>query len=139
MRWRNLAPRSMVILYFGGFALLWGGIAATELVAGDVAGMLDGAGRARAGWFDAIGVVALAIHAGAITLLAWRVPRWFFAHGPFAVVASGLPLVPLVARIWFVPAFLYLVAVLHVWLASRHESLGRLQSTRPHGPERGQA
>ena len=139
MNWRNLTPRSMVILYFGGFALLWGGIAATAIIAGDVAGSLDGTNTVRASWLDAIGMLVLAFHATAIALLAWKARRWFFSHGPFAVVASGLPLVLLVANVWFVPAFLYLIAVLHVGLASRHESLGRLQSTRRHGVDRGQA
>lgn len=139
MKWRNPAPGSMVILYFGGFALLWGGIAATDMVVGDLAGSLDGANPGRASLSEDIGIVALACHAAAIALLAWKAHRWFFSHGPFAVVLGGLPLVPLVAKVWFVPAFLYLIAVLHVWLASRHESLGRLQSTRPRAAERGRA
>lgn len=128
-----------MILYFGAFALLWGGIAATEIAADGVAGSLEAAKNARASLFHAVAIVALALHAATVVLLAWRVHRWLFSHGPVAVVFCGLPLVPLVANVWLVPAFLYLIAVLHVWLASRHESLGRLQAPRRHAAERSRA
>src|SRR4029078_1935419 len=71
---------------------------------------------------------ALGAHAAAIAILAWQAQRWFFAHGPLAVVASGLPLIVLIAHLWFVPAFFYLIAVLHVWLAGRHETNGKLSA-----------
>jgi len=139
MKWRNLAPRSMVILYFSCFALLWGGIGASEMAADGVAASFDAAKSVGAGQFNGMGIVALAFHAAAVVLLAWKAHRWLFSHGPVAVVFCGLPLVPLVANVWFVPAFLYLIAVLYVWLASRHESLGRLQGTRRHSVETGSA
>lgn len=139
MKWRNLTPRSMVILYFGSFALLWLGVAATGMTAGVDAGSLPRVDGVRSSLFGGIGSVVLACHAAVVVLLAWKAHRWLFAHGPFAVVFCGLPLVPVIANVWFVPAFLYLIAVLHVWLASRHESLGRLQSPQPHSAERGRA
>jgi hypothetical protein len=119
----------MVIIHFGCFVLLWGGIAATGTTAGGVAGSSQVASGVRTGLFSGMGMVALACHAAAVALLAWKAHRWLFSHGPVAVVFCGLPLVPLVANVWFVPAFLYLIAVLHVWLASRHESVGQVQST----------
>src|SRR6185295_17247306 len=76
------------------------------------------------------GIVALALHAAIVVLLAWKADRWLFAHGPVAVVLAGAPLIPLLDNLWFVPAFLYLIAMLHVWLASLHESHGRLQAPR---------
>jgi len=82
---------------------------------------------------------ALAAHAALITALAWQAQRWFFAHGPLAVLASGLPLVVLVAHLWFVPAFFYLIAVLHVWLACRHDSIGKLQATHAPSTENGRS
>jgi len=127
MKWRKLAPRSMVIIYFGCFVLLWGGIAATGTTAGGVAGSSQVASGIRTGLFGGMGTIALACHAAAVVLLAWKAHRWLFSHGPVAVAFCGLPLVPLVANTWFVPALLYLIAVLHVWLASRHESVGRVQ------------
>jgi len=130
MHWRNLTPRSMVILHFGGLALLWAGIAATGMAAEGVAGSAPSAHTVRPDLFSGHGPAALALHAVAVTLLAWKGSRRFFRHGPFAVVFCGLPLVPLVANLWLVPAFLYLIAVLHVGLACRHETLGRLQADR---------
>jgi hypothetical protein len=122
----------MVILYFGGFVLLWSGIAA-GLIAGRDLAAPDGVLPFRGvhPWLVP-GIVALALHAALIVLLAWKAGRWLFAHGPFAVVLAGGPLIALLDNLWFVPAFLYVVAVLHVWLASLHESQGKLQaSPRP--------
>jgi len=132
MKWRKFTPRSMVIIYFGCFAALWVGIAATVMTAGGFAAPVDVRQDGRAAAFLAVGVVALAAHAVAVVLLAWRAQRWFFSHGPVAVMFCGLPLLALLRQLWLVPAFFYLIAVLHVWLASRHESLGRLQATQRH-------
>ncbi len=74
-----------------------------------------------------------------VVLLAWKAHGWLFSHGPVAVVLCGAPLVALVRKLWLVPAFLYLIAVLHVWLASRHESPGRLQNGRRRAAEEGRA
>ena len=49
-----------------------------------------------------------------IALLAWKAHRWLFAHGPFAVVLAGGPLIALIDNLWFVPAFLYVIAMLHL-------------------------
>jgi hypothetical protein len=126
MKWRQVTPRSMVILYYGCFALLWGGIAIAEIAAG---GLVTAHGGS-AGHSEGIRVVALALHAAAVVLLAWKAARWLFAHGPVAVAFCGLPLFPLLQSLWFAAAFLYVIAVLYVWLASRRDSLGRLQATR---------
>jgi hypothetical protein len=121
----------MVILYFACFALAWGMLAAS-LVGAPVSDGGHGAlpaGRANGSLVGLL--VALAAHAALVAGLAWQAQRWFFAHGPIAVLASGLPLVPLVGELWFVPAFFYLIAVLHVFLACRVESIGKLQATHP--------
>jgi hypothetical protein len=88
-RWRQ-APRSMVILYFGGFVLLWSGIAA-GLIAGRDLAAPDSVLPFRGvhPWLVP-GIVALALHAALVVLLAWKAPRWFFAHGPFAVVLAAV-------------------------------------------------
>jgi hypothetical protein len=127
----------MVIIYFGCFAVLWVGIAATVMTAEGFAVPVNVLHDGRAAAFLAVGVIALAGHAVAVVLLAWKAQRWFFSHGPVAVMFCGLPLIPLVRNVWLVPAFLYLIAVLHVWLASRHESLGRLQATQRHSTATG--
>ena len=128
MKSRHLAPRSMVILHFGCFAVLWSGLATLGMLAGGGAGRFAAESGAGGGPTNGIVLVALACHAVAVVVLAWKAQRRLFAHGPVAVVFCGLPLVPLLANVWLVPAFLYLIAVLHVGLASRHESLGRLQA-----------
>ena len=112
------APRSMVILYFGGFVLLWSGIAAGLLAGRDFAAPDSVLPFRGVHPYLVPGIVGLALHAALIVLLAWKADRWLFAHGPVAVVLAGAPLIPLVENLWFVPAFLYLIAVLHVWLAS---------------------
>jgi hypothetical protein len=128
----------MVILHFGGLALLWAGIAAIGLGAEGGVSSSPSANAVRADLFRGHGLAALALHAIAVALLAWKGYRRFFRHGPFAVVIGGLPLVPLLANLWLVPAFLYLIAVLHVGLACRHETLGRLQADRLQAAGEGQ-
>lgn len=126
-RWKRTS-RSTVILYFGGFVLLWSGIAISLLAGRDVAAPESLLPMRGVHPYLMPGILVLAMHAGAVTVLAWRADRWYFAHGPFAVVLAGVPLIPLLDNLWFVPAFLYLIAVLHVWLACLHESHGRLQA-----------
>lgn len=130
MHWRHLTPRSMVILHFGGLALLWAGIVLAGMAAEGIAGASPAASGGRADLSGGHGPAALALHATVVALFAWKGHRRFFRHGPLAVVFCGLPLVPLLANLWLVPAFLYLIAVLHVGLACRHETLGRLQADR---------
>jgi hypothetical protein len=120
----------MVIVYFGGFVLLWSGLAAGLLSGREVAAPASVLPFRGAHPYLLYGIAALALHAAVVALLAWKAERWFFAHGPLAVVLAGVPLIPLVENLWLVPAFLYLIAVLHVWLASLHESQGRLQASR---------
>ena len=128
MKWWKPAPRSMVIIYFGGFVLLWSAIAASLLSGRDFAAPESVLSFRGVHPYLVSGMAALALHAAVIVLLAWKANRWLFAHGPLAVVLAGVPLIPLVENLWFVPAFLYLIAALHVWLASLSESHGRLQA-----------
>ena len=137
MKWLKRTSRAMVIVYFTCFALAWLALAAS-LVALPSPEIAHGWLQERTVGNPVGLLVALAIHAAAIAGLAWQAPRWFFDHGPLAVVASGAPLVVLVAHLWFVPAFFHLIAVLHVWLACRHESIGKLQSTHTPSAENGQ-
>jgi uncharacterized membrane protein len=124
------SARSMVILYFGGFVLLWSAVAAGLIAGRDLAApdSLLPSGGAHP-WLVP-GIVALALHAALVVVLAWKAQRWFFAHGPFAVALAGGPLIALIDNLWFVPAFLYVIAVLHLWLACLHERQGKLQSSR---------
>lgn len=136
-RWlRRLTARQVVIAYFTCFALGWLGLAAALLTVG---GSEAGTSRvtvadagAAAGW-----MLLLAGHAAAVALLAWKGQRWLFAHGALAVLCAGLPLAVLLRELWLVPAFVYLIAVLHVWQAAQHESPGRLQAPHRHSSEFG--
>lgn len=135
MNWTTITPARIVIVYFALFSLGWAVLAGSLLGANgsEVASGSHYATGAASDGRNAIGLVlALAIHAAFVAVLAWKANRWLFAHGMLAVILSGLPLLALLRQLWFVPAFLYLIAVLHVWLASRHESLGQLQTTHRH-------
>ena len=131
------SPRSMVILYFGGFVLLWSAVAAGLIAGRDLAGPDSVLPFRGVHPWLVPGIVALALHAALVALLAWKAHRWLFAHGPFAVVLAGGPLVALVDNLWFVPAFLYVIAMLHLWLACLHERRGQLQSSRRAGARHG--
>ena len=129
MKWLKRTSRSMVIVYYACFALAWLAFA-TAQVAAPSPEIAHGWLQSDRGAGNHVGLLfTLAIHAAAIAAAAWQSPRWFFDHGPLAVVVSGAPLIVLIAHLWFVPAFFYLIAVLHVWLACRHESIGKLQSS----------
>jgi hypothetical protein len=137
MKWLKRTSRAMVIVYFACFALAWLALAAS-LVAAPSPEIAHGWLQSDRAAGNPVGLLlALAIHAAAIALAAWQVPRWVFDHGPLAVAAGGAPLVVLIAHLWFVPAFFYLIAVLHIWLACRHESIGKLQSTHTPSMENG--
>ena len=133
MKWLKRTSRTMVLVYYTCFAFAWLALASAQVAAP--------APEIAHGWLQTdraagnhIGLLfTLAIHAAVIAVAAWQLPRWLLDHGPLAVIASGVPLVVLIAHLWFVPAFFYLIAVLHVWLACRHESIGKLQAT--HTPE----
>ncbi len=138
MKWPKLTPRRMVMLYFACFAFAWALLAASLVTAApELAPGVLRPGRANG---HPVGLLlALAVHAAVIAWLAWQAQRWFFAHGPLAVALAGLPLFVLVAELWFVAAFFYLIAVLHVCLACRHESIGKLQATHTHSTGNGHA
>jgi len=132
MKWSKLTSRSMVLVYYGCFVLAWLALATAQLAAPSPEIAHGWLQTDRAAGNHAGLLFALAAHAAVIVAAAWHLPRWFFDHGPLAVVASGGPLVVLLVHLWFVPAFFYLIAVLHVWLACCHEAIGKLQST--HSP-----
>jgi len=137
MKWLKRTSRAMVLVYFSCFAIAWL-VLATSLVAQPAPDIAQGWLHSSRNAGNPVALLfALAAHAVAIAILAWQAQRWFFAHGPLAVIASGLPLVVLIAHLWFVPAFFYVIAVLHVWLACSHESIGKLQATHTPSVENG--
>jgi hypothetical protein len=83
-----------------------------------------------------LGFAALALHALAVAGLAWKLPRWFFGHGGFAVSFCALPIVFLLPALWIVAALLYAIGVAYVWEASRRERPGQLQAP-PRARDRG--
>jgi hypothetical protein len=111
----------MVMVYFGGFALMW--VAVIAFVAGTPEAPHINETRA---WL--VEFVLLALHAAIVFVVAWRAQREFFARGGPAIVACGLPMLELAYRLWFVPLLLYAIAVTYVWMASRHESIGKLHA-----------
>ena len=136
MYWRKLTSRR---LYFACFALAWTSLALL-LVATPAAELPPGSLRLiRPPANPTALLVALAAHALLVAGLAWQAQRWFFAHGPVAVVLAGGPLLVLFAELWFVAAFFYVIAALHVWLACRHESIGKLQATHSPSAENGRS
>ena len=139
MFWRKLTSRRMVIVYFACFALAWT-VLALLLVASPAAEPPPGSLRLVRPPANPTGLLlALAVHAALVAGLASQAQRWFFAHGPLAVVLAGAPLLVLFAELWFVAAFFYVIAVLHVWLACRHESIGKLQATHTRSAENGRS
>ena len=92
-RWKP-APRSMVIIYFGGFVLLWSGIAARLARGPGFRGARQRAAvprRASRTSFPASSRSRCTRRV--VVLLAWKADRWLFAHGPVAVVLAGAPLI----------------------------------------------
>ena len=130
--WRRLAPRHAVIAYFGCFAIGWLALALGTHAMVDPGMPRQPLRPARDPAALAALMLVLAVHAAAVALIAWKAQHWLATHGMLAVLVAGLPLVVLLHELWFVPAFLYLIAVLHVGLAVQHESRGRLQA--PHRP-----
>jgi hypothetical protein len=122
----------MVIIYFGGFALLWSAIAASLFAGRDLAAHDSVLPLSGAHPYLIPGIVALALHAAVVVLSHGRRIDGCSPMGRSQVVVAGAPLIALIDNLWFVPAFLYLIAVLHVWLASLHESHGRLQASQSH-------
>jgi hypothetical protein len=111
----------MVMVYFGGFALMW--MAVIAFVAGTPAAPPMNEARA-----SSVEFVLLAVHAAIVFVVAWRAQRALFARGGVAIVGCGLPMIDIAYRLWFVPLLLYAIAVAYVWMASRHESIGKLHA-----------
>jgi hypothetical protein len=63
-----------------------------------------------------------------VAILAWKLPRWFFGHGAFAVSFCALPIIFLMPALWIVAGLLYAIGVAYVWEASRRERPGQLQA-----------
>jgi hypothetical protein len=115
------APRTMVMVYFGGFALLWAAVIA--FVADAPAGSHMNGTRALL-----VELVLLALHAAIVFAVAWKAQRVLFERGVLALVFCGVPMIELAYRLWFVPLLLYAIAVAYVWMASSRESIGKLQA-----------
>src|SRR5439155_7971240 len=93
------APRTMVMVYFGGFALMWAAVIA--FVAEAPAGSHMNGTRVLLVEF-----ALLALHAAIVFAVAWKVQRVLFERGVLALVVCGLPMIDLALRLWFVPLLL---------------------------------
>ncbi len=116
----------MVIVYFSGFALVWSSIA-VMLVSTRDAQALNDAGAST----PVLLLSALALHAAAVAIAAWKAHRALFERGMIAVAICALPLLEFMHRLWFLRALLYAIATTHAWMASRRESVGKLQASPP--------
>jgi len=128
MELQKPTPRSVVVAYFASFAIGWLALAITLAATGMKASPHDAIHHADDAGNAIREVLFLAAHATAIAVVAWKGGRWFFARGPLAVAAAALPLLPLIHQLWLVPAFFYVIAGVYVFMASRHESVGKLQA-----------
>ena len=126
MRERRASPRHVVIIYFGAFALMWSAISAMLMSTRDSQAFDDVASGAST---PILLLMALALHAAAVAIAAWKAPRLLFERGVVAVIFCGLPLLVLAHQLWFIPALLYAIAVAYAWMASRRESIGKLQAS----------
>lgn len=115
----------MVIIYFGGFALMWSVLAAM-LAAREGRQLADAASGAGP---PVLLLVALALHAAIVAITAWKAHRFLFGHGLGAVAICALPLLELMHRLWFIPALLYAIATAYAWMASSRETVGQLQAS----------
>jgi hypothetical protein len=129
MATRKFTPRHAVIAYFACFAVGWALLGAELLAVPATDGAAHALHAGRDAGHPAALILMLAAHAALVALVAWKAQRWIFVHGALALLLAGLPLVVLIVEAWLVPAFFYLIALLYVWLAARHESLGKLQAT----------
>src|SRR6266568_9188708 len=87
------APRTMVMVYFGGFALMW--MAVIAFVAGTPAAPAMSEARA-----SPVEFVLLALHAAIVFVVAWRAQHVLFSRGGVAIVGCGLPMIELAYRLW---------------------------------------
>jgi hypothetical protein len=130
----------MVMLYFGGFVLLWSAIAAALIAGTDLAAPTSVLPFRGVHPWLVPGIVALALHAALIVLLAWRAARWYFRHGPFAVVLAGGPLIaPSSTTCGSSLRSSDVIALLHLWLACLPEKRGscslRRRAYAPNEPQ----
>lgn len=116
----------MVIIYFSGFALMWSALAAMLMSTQNSQALNDAASGTST---PTLLLIALALHAAAVAIAAWKAPRLLFERGVVAVVFCGLPLLVLAHQLWFIPVLLYAIAVAYAWMASRRESIGKLQAS----------
>jgi hypothetical protein len=133
MDWIKPTPRTMVVAFYCGAALLWSSMLLTGLGAAAFAVPSHAGAGSRSMLLE---FAALALHALAVAVLAWKLPRWFFGHGGLAVSFCALPIIFLVPALWIVAALLYAIGVAYVWEASRRERPGQLQAP-PRARERG--
>jgi hypothetical protein len=133
MDWINLTPRTIVVAFYSGGAALWLCMLLTTL--GTAAYALPPHADAMTRSMPLV-FAALALHALAVAALAWRLPRWLFGHGGFAVTFCALPILFLAPALWIVAALLYAIGVAYVWEASRRERPGQLQAP-PRAGDRG--
>jgi hypothetical protein len=137
MESRKLTPRHAAIAYFACFAVGWVSLAAVLLAGAAPDTAADSLRIGSDAGNPAALMLLLAAHAAAVAVVAWKAPRWLFAHGALALVLAGLPVIALVRQLWLVPVFFSLIAELYVWMAARHESPGRLQATPRRSTEPG--
>jgi hypothetical protein len=119
-------PQRVVLLYFSGCLVLWVTLLALALIQ---ASGYPGVMVPEAAWTDSLRFAALAFHAALIVVTGWLSSRWFFGHGPVAVIFCALPLAWLIPAFWIVPALLYLIGAAYAWEASRRERPGELQAS----------
>ena len=125
MDWIKPTPRTVVVAYYFGGAVLWLGMLLTTL--GAASNVVPPHAGALTRWMP-LAFAALALHALAVAAFAWKSPRWFFGHGGFAVTFCALPILFLAPALWIVAALLYAIGVGYVWEASRRERPGQLQA-----------
>lgn len=125
MDWVKPTPRTMIIAYYCGGAVLWLSMVLTALATASSGGSAHAVAAARS---MPLVFAVLALHALVVAALAWKLPRWFFGHGGFAVSFCALPILFLGPALWIVAALLYAIGVAYVWEASRRERPGELQA-----------
>ena len=127
MRGLELTPQRVVVLYFSGCAVLWAGrlVITWAQTPAEPAVSLQAVGTERA---TRVVFAALMLHAMTVDAAASFLRRWFFGHGPLAVILCALPLLFVATAFWIVPALLYVIGTAYVWEASRRERPGQLQA-----------
>src|SRR5260370_39974875 len=105
MDWIKATPRTVVVAYYCVGAVLWLSMLLTALGAAFAAPSHAGAAtRAML-----LGFAVLTLHALAVAVLAWKLPRWFFGHGGFPVTFCALPILFLAPALLIEAGALYAV------------------------------